>query len=314
MVIYNDQGYTLCEAKIKPNDIFENGNIIVSVGKNIIEVFEFSQNNDNNNNNKNKLEKKKEINIDNNKINNNDNFINNNNIYNSDNEITCITLAQGFIVCGHASGLMSIWKPTPEEYLKKLQSEKLHDGVINKILYTQLSDNKNYLISCSSDKSIKVYCMEDNVVRKTQPFESEVMDIKLVKDFDRKSIFIVSLKDGKLKGLNESFDILFDIPSRLKTNTTRYVIPLSNPASNNNPPQNNVMNIPQENTNNNNNTSSQGDLLLITEGKLIDVFTWIKEGSFIVHHIKHPPQKKPMNPYPHHPFFPNNQYYRGGYI
>ena len=122
MVIYNDQGYTLCEAKIKPNDIFENGNIIVSVGKNIIEVFEFTQNNDNNNN-KNKLEKKKEINIDNNKINNNDNFINNNNIYNSDNEITCITLAQGFIVCGHASGLMSIWKPTPEEYLKKLQSE-----------------------------------------------------------------------------------------------------------------------------------------------------------------------------------------------
>ena len=238
IVVYNGQ-FTLCDAKIKPNDIFEDGNTIVSVGNNIIEVFAFSKNNDNNSETKNILEKKKEINIDNNNF-NNDNFINNNN---NDNEINCITLAKGFIICGHSSGLMSIWKPDPEVYLKRLQSEKLHNGAINKILHAQLSDNLNYLISCSSDRTIKVYCMDNNSVLKTLSFESEVMDIKLVKDFDKKSIFIVSLKDGKLKGLNETFDILFEIPSRFKTNKTRYVLPIQNPnQENNNIPQNNNKN------------------------------------------------------------------------
>ena len=40
---------------------------------------------------------------------------------------------------------MSIWKPDPEVYLKRLQSEKLHNGAINKILHAQLSDNLNYI-------------------------------------------------------------------------------------------------------------------------------------------------------------------------
>ena len=310
IVVYNDQGFTLCDAKIEPNDIFEDGNTIITVGKNIMEVFVYSKNSDNNHNNKSKLEKKKEINIDNNNNNfNNDNFIINNN-NNNDNEITCITLAKGFIICGHYSGLMSIWKPEPEIYLRRLQSEKLHNSTINKILCTQLSDNLNYLISCSSDKTIKVYCMDSNAVTKTQNFGSEVLDIKLVKDFDKKTIFIVSLKGGILKGLNESFDIIFDIPSRFKTNTTRYVIPLANSDSNKNQ-GNGAINIPQANTNNNN--IAKGDLLLITEGKLIDVFTWIKEGSFVVHHKQNYPPKKQNNPFPHYPFYPNNQYYRGGY-
>ena len=39
IVIYNDDGCFNCEAKIKPNDIFESGNIIVTVGKNIMEIL-----------------------------------------------------------------------------------------------------------------------------------------------------------------------------------------------------------------------------------------------------------------------------------
>ena len=36
-------------------------------------------------------------------------------------------------------------------------------------LYTlfEKDNNKNYLISCSSDKSIKMYCMEENNIVKT---------------------------------------------------------------------------------------------------------------------------------------------------
>ena len=285
LVIYNNQGYYTCDIKEKPNDIFESGNIIVTVEKNIVEVFEFSQDNNNNN----ILIKKSEINIDNSNSDNNNNNINNNinnnnffnNNINNDNGILCIEYALGFFICGHSSGLMSIWKPDPKVYLKRIQGQNMHNGPINKILYTQLSDKKNYLISCSSDKTIKIFCMDDNSIMKTVNFNDEVFDVKLVKDFNKKSIFIISLKNGALKALNEIFDFLFDIPSRFNTLSIRYVIPLTNPNSN----------------------DTKGDLLAISEGKLIDVFTWIKEGSFIFNpHHKH---NHPNKGNPHFPNYPN---------
>ena len=285
IVIYNDNGCFNCEATMKPNDIFESGDIIVTVGKNNMEIFQFSKNNDNlNNNNKFIITKKTEINF--NKNFNNDNFINN------DNEILCITLAKGFIICGHSNGLMSIWQPDPNNYLKYLQSEKMHNGAINKILCAQLSDNKNYLISCSSDKTIKVYSMEDNKAVLEQKFEEEVMDIKFVKDFEQNNTFIISLKNGVLKALNEKFEILFDIPSRFKTQTTRYVLSLSNPEKNN--PQNAL--------------SNKGDILVITEGKILDVFVWIKANQQN-NHKQNNHKVKHSNPhfyYPGAPFYPQN--------
>ena len=47
IALFNNQGSCLIEAKNKPNDIFENSNIILAVEKNFIEVFEFSQIRDN---------------------------------------------------------------------------------------------------------------------------------------------------------------------------------------------------------------------------------------------------------------------------
>jgi WD40 repeat protein len=250
----------MCQTKNKPNDIFENSNTIITVEKDVIEVFEFSQNMDNNDKITNNLVKKSEINLDNNNNNNNNFNINNinNDNNNSDNEILCIEYSQlGFFACGHASGLMSLWKPDSQVYLQRTQAQKLHDGAINKILYTKLSDNKNYLISCSSDKTVKVYCLEDNNVVKTQSFDHEVMDVKLVNDFNKNRVFIISLKNGKLFAMNEGFNPLFEIPSRFKTNITRHVIPLTNPKQ----------------------SETRGDLLAITELSKIDVFAWIKEGS-----------------------------------
>lgn len=301
IVIYNDQGYTLCNAKSKPNDIFESGNIIVVAEKGIMEIFQFSQNDG-----KNEIKKIKEINNNN----NNDNtLLNNNNINNNDDEILCIINAQKFVVCGHSSGLMSIWEPQADEYLKRLQAQKLHNGPINKILYCQLSDNMNYLISCSSDKKMNVYCMERNMVVNTQTFDEEVMDVKKLKDFDKKCIFIVSLKNGTLNCFSETFAFLFDIPSRFNTKTTRYVISLSNlyqngsqsNNNNNNMINNNNMNEGNLNAGNNN----KGDLLLITEGRYIDIFTWIKEGSFKVNLPIHPN-------HPNHPNHPKTFPKRGG--
>ena len=273
----------MCETKNKPNDIFENSNTIITVEKDIIEVFEFSQSKDNNDKIINNISKKSEINIDNNNNNNNNNNFNNinsinnndnNNNNNSDNEILCITYSQpGFFVCGHASGLMSLWNPDPKVYLQKTQAQKLHDGAINKILYTKLSDNNNYLISCSSDKTLKIFCIE----------------------------------------ANETFEPLFEIPSRFQTNITRHVICLKNP----------------------NESETRGDLLAITELGKIDVFSWIKEGTINLnphknintphnapynapyngphngpHNAPHNgphngPHNSPFNNNPHFPYFPN---------
>ena len=81
----------MCETKNKPNDIFENSNTIITVEKDVIEVFEFSQIKDNNDKIINNLVKKSEINLDNNKNNNfninNINSTNNDDNNNSDNEI-----------------------------------------------------------------------------------------------------------------------------------------------------------------------------------------------------------------------------------
>ena len=192
--VKNDQGCAMCNTSDKINDIFEDSNTIVTVGKKV-EIFQFSSNNNNNT-----LTKLREINIDNNNNNTNNNIIINNDNSNNNNEILCIEFGKGFIingrnlnllVCGHKSGVMSIWEPKPQVYVEKLQEIKLHNGAINKILYTQLSNGKNYLISCSSDKSIKIYCMEDNNVVKTNMYEEEVMDIKIVNDFNKQKITLI---------------------------------------------------------------------------------------------------------------------------
>ena len=101
-----------------PNDIFESGNVILSFGKTLIEIFSFEQaqnnnnniniNNNQNNNNNNKIEKKYEI-----PLNNNNNPNNNNEINNDNNEILCVYLYQNNVICGHRSGVISIWTPTP---------------------------------------------------------------------------------------------------------------------------------------------------------------------------------------------------------
>ena len=65
--LFIDNGYCLCKANEEANDIFESGNVILTFGKTLIEIFRFipAENNNNNNpnnnnqNNKNKLKKKK---------------------------------------------------------------------------------------------------------------------------------------------------------------------------------------------------------------------------------------------------------------
>ena len=297
VVIYNDQGYFLCESKDSPNDIFESDNTIVTFGKNFIEFFFFSKNNNNNNNPNNnnpKIEKKYEISINNN--NNNDNTFNNNN---NENEILCFELYNKFFICGHRSGFISTWCIAPNVYLKHQGQSKVSNSAINKIFYyKEISNAKDYLYLCCSDGIVHKFSLtEGKVELSSEKFEQEIVDIKLVNDFDNQNLLIISIKNGALKVLDMNLKYLFDIPSRFSYNDIRYVISLKNPES----------------TNDNNNT--KGNLLIITEGSFLDIYMWIKPGSFKMinthHHGPHPNYHKQNQPHFQGGFYGQNQPFQG---
>ena len=288
IAIYNNQGYCTCESKETPNDIFESGNVILSFGKTLIEIFVFNQgqNNNNNNtnnnnqNNNNKLEKKYEIPI------NNNNNPNNNDNNNNNNEILCVQLYQNQIICGHRSGFISLWNPTSGVYLQKKGELKVSESAINKMLYSKLQDGKDYLFLCCADGTVKI--LESGKVLPTpQNFGKEIMDIQMVKDFEGNILFIISLKNGELKVLDLSLsNIILDIPSRFSTNNVRHVIGMKKP--------NDIKN------------DTIGDLLIITEGKNLDVFTWIKPINF---NTKNPHNNMPYPP--HQPHYTGPHYNHG---
>lgn len=259
--IHCDQGTYSCESVMKPNEIIEKDNKIITGGKSLFEVFSLISDSNNNK----ALCKLSEIPLINNNNNifgnnniNNNNFLGNNNFNNNNDEVICMSVFNEFLFCGHLSGEMSTWKfENNNNSMVKINSLPLHKSAINKIVFSVI-ENKNFLFTCSSDKSINVLSIDNSVIIKTQFFEDEVMKIKLVLNFERSLKFIVSLKKGGLKVLNKNFDVEFEIPSRFNTKITRYVLSATNPSKN----------------------DVKGDYLLITEGKKIDIFTWNKEGSY----------------------------------
>ena len=248
-----------------PNDIFESGNVILSFGKTLIEIFSFEQAQNNNNNininnnqnNNNKIAKKYEIPL------NNNNPNNNNEINNDNNEILCVYLYQNNVICGHRSGVISIWTPTPGVYLQKKGEFKPSNSAINKILFEKFKDGNDYLLSCCADGTVKIVSLESSkVVKESENYKNEVMDIKMVNDIEGNNLFIISLKNGELKLLD-----------------------MQNPESNTD--------------------INFGDILIITEGQNLDIFTWIKPESIINMNNKNPHINMPHGP--HQPHFPHNR-------
>ena len=258
LAIYCNEGVFTCNVNNKINDIFESANVIVTVGVNFIEVFQLDVNNKT-------LYKKYSISLNDNIPNNNNIITINNDNSNSDNEILCIELANNqFLVCGHSSGLISVWKPLSKEpFIQKLQGLKMFKSRVNKILYMNLQ-NVNYIFMCSSDKTVKKYCMDTNQSEKEANFDNEVLCIKKVEEFysqEQNIHFIISLLNGELCLLDTDINILFKIPSRFNTIDVRQVLSIDNPEKN----------------------DKKGSFLLISESNKIDIFVWIKEGSFEFH-------------------------------
>ena len=179
-----------------------------------------------------------------------------------------IQLYQNLIICGHRSGFISIWNPVNNNnFLQKKGELEITKSVINKIYYEKIPNEKDHLFICCADGTVQKFSFEiGQVVLTSQKYETEIMDIKLVSDYDKKNPLIISLKNGALKVLDLNLNFLFDIPSRFKYTNVRYVISLPNPEST------------QDN--------KKGDLLLISEGNHLDMFTQIKTETIKINNNK----------------------------
>jgi hypothetical protein len=231
--------YFSCLTNNKPIDIFESDNRIVTAGNNFIELFQF---------NNNQLSKLSEIKLSNNSYNNGKNII------------ICIERINDFLMCGHFSGHISIWKPVNDNpFLNNTSISRIHFGIINKIIYDKNPENMDVIISCSSDKTVKIHSVEETVCLNVKKFKYEVIDIKKLKDLNNDIYYIISLKNGQLKIFDKSFKTkIFSTKdnglSNPNINAARYVI-----------------NIIYLNSNNNN---EENNYVIITEGKKIDIYKW----------------------------------------
>ena len=127
----------------------------------------------------------------------------------------------------------------------------------------------NIIISCSSDKTVKIHSIEDTICFKVLDFEDEVIDIKKLEDLEKKTNYIINLKNGILKVYNSTFKEILDIPSRSNTKITRFVLALSNSSNNNN-----------------DNDEIKEIYILVTEANKIDIYKWNKKGEIIIEQDK----------------------------
>ena len=217
-------------AKNKPVSVFESSNfIIVAEEKNFIEIFFFEIEDL-------KIKKLYELEL--------------------EEQITCIEEGGEFLFFGHNNGYISAWNTqTGEPYLNFIKKFRLHYDSITKILCDAKDKDRVILITCSLDKTLKVHSLEhgDRICTCVIDFEKEIVDFKFVFN-SKKNYYIVSLKDGELIVYDSKFKKQFEIPSKLKSKSPRFVLSMKNEED-----------------------ETKGDFLLITEGKEIHKYYWAKE-------------------------------------
>jgi hypothetical protein len=241
----------------KPYDMIEDSNYIIISGDNIIGIFYFDQNNNG------QIVKLSEIQF-------------NQNLNNSNNDmykVLCIEKTDQNIICGHSLGYVSKWVTSQNSpFLENIKISRIHFSSINKILYDINNDNLKVIISCSSDKTLKVHSLDDLICLKVLNFNEEVIDVKKVINLSNQTNYFVNLKKGNLKLYDSTFNnILLDIYNN--SNVNRNFVCLTNSNNNNN---NNNNNINDGNNNNNN----KKIYVLITEENKIQIYEWIKIDKF----------------------------------
>ena len=119
-----------------------------------------------------------------------------------------------------------------------------------------LDENTDIIISCSSDKTVKIHSIEDTVCFKVMNFEDEVVDMKKIIDYTNKENYIISFKNGRLKVYNSLFKEVLEISNRSNINEPRFAISLAN---------------------SNYNEENKEVYILVTEKNNIDIYKWNKK-------------------------------------
>ena len=247
--INNKFQFFYCKINSEPYDMIEDSNYIIISGNNLISIFYFDQSNNG------QIAKITEIIL--NQNNNNDN----NDIF----KALCIEKTDQSIICGHSLGYISKWvRIENNPFIENSKASRIHLDSINKILYDINNDNIKVIISCSSDKTLKVHTLDDFVCLKILNFTEEVTDLKKVNNHDNQTNYFVNLKNSNLILYDSEFNNkLLEIYNNSKIN--RNFICLS---SNDN-----------INNNNNNNINRKRIYVLITEENKIEIYEWIKQDK-----------------------------------
>jgi len=147
-----------------------------------------------------------------------------------------------------------------EPLLKNTEISRIHFNSINKILYDTNSDNLKVIISCSSDKTLKVHSLDDLVCLKVLNFNEEVIDVKKVINHSNQTNYFVNLEKGSLMIYDSTFNnTLLEIYNSSKINRKFLCL---------------------KNYNDNNNNDNKKVYVLITMENRIQIYEWIKNEKF----------------------------------
>ena len=174
-------------------------------------------------------------------------------------ELTYIKLIQRLFFIGHKNGKISVWKVDSNNFLECFKSSSdYHNNEITKMILKSVDENSNYLITSSIDKSVCVINLDSNMsLIEKKVFEESVKDIYNNIDFEGRDNFFVVLSNGKIIVLNDSFNSIYEINTRVSS-SFRNCVSLINPQK----------------------SELMGNFLIISDGTNIDINIWIKEGSY----------------------------------
>ncbi len=94
-------------------------------------------------------------------------------VYESDkSEMMCISFStmRSLFFVGHKSGIITAYSPDASKILKFVGLLKIHDASINRIFFKDLNAMQQFVMTCSSDFTLKIFKSDDsfeNIATKT---------------------------------------------------------------------------------------------------------------------------------------------------
>ena len=172
--------------------------------------------------------------------------------------INTVLLINDKFLCGMDNGFLSILSndETGKNFFKEDKCIQIHNSSVQIIVLKIVNEFTHYLISGSTDKSVKVFNIEKGFLKIIEKnFTLPINNIFLSNNFEGNDIICISLENGIISILNDRFQIIFDIQGFNNAKIPRYGINLINPNINN----------------------SEGNFLLINDGNAIECNQWMKQ-------------------------------------